>query len=144
MEGVIDLKKVRYSYPGSMGRDALQGIDLSIKEGEYLIVCGASGSGKSTFAYLLNGLIPHFFGGRLEGSVEVKGVRTKEVRVSDLFPRVGIILQNADAQLFNTTVEDEISFGLESLGLSKRDMEKRMEEVVEAFNLGDLLKRSPV
>jgi energy-coupling factor transporter ATP-binding protein EcfA2 len=112
----------------------LNGIDLSIGRGEYTAILGANGSGKSTIGYLLNGLIPHFFAGTLNGSVVVNGVNTKDTNVSNLFSQVGLVLQNADAQLFNSTVENEIAFGLESMGLSAREIQKQIHAIAEALH----------
>lgn len=139
---MIQLRDVYYRYPGSEW--VLKGIDLSINEREYVFVCGTSGSGKSTLGYLLNGLIPHFFGGTLNGSVSVAGANTTERNVSELFPKVGLVLQNADAQLFNSTVENEIAFGLESLGLPADQIDKRIGEISETLHIENLLNRSPM
>ncbi len=141
MAAVIRLNNTHYRYPGSDW--VLNGIDLSIVEGEYVAVLGANGSGKSTIGYLLNGLIPHFFEGILKGSVVVNGVNTKDSNVSNLFSQVGLVLQNADAQLFNSTVENEIAFGLESLGLPAREIQKRIYEVAAVLHIENLLDRSP-
>jgi energy-coupling factor transport system ATP-binding protein len=141
---VIDLHSVRYRYPGEARDWDLRGIDLTIRPGEYVFVCGASGSGKSTLAYLLNGLVPHFFGGVLEGEVEVCGIRTRAADLPELFPHVGLVLQNADAHLFNGNVESEIAFGLESLGLPPGEISRRIEHVTETLRLEHLLPRSPM
>lgn len=138
----IKVKDVRYRYPGSAW-DILNGIDFSLDEGEYLCICGANGSGKSTIGYLFNGLIPHFFGGKFSGTVEIFGSDTRDMRISDLFPKVGLVLQNADAQLFNSSVEDEMTFGLESLGFSGNQIEKRICETADLLHINHLLKSSP-
>jgi energy-coupling factor transporter ATP-binding protein EcfA2 len=111
----IQIDRVLYRYPG--GDWALKGLELILEAGEYTVMFGANGSGKSTAAYLMNGLIPHFFMGELQGTVTVAGLDTRMADVGQLFGRVGLVLQNTDAQLFSSTVEDEIAFGLESLGL---------------------------
>jgi energy-coupling factor transporter ATP-binding protein EcfA2 len=141
---VIRLSNISYCYPGTAGRRVLEGINLSIHEGEYVLICGRSGSGKSTLGYLFNGLIPHFLGGELQGSVHVNGTDTREVTIADLIRKVGLVFQNADAQLFNSTVENEIAFGLESLGLTARKIEGQIDSVVETLGIGGLLHRSPM
>lgn len=141
MATCIKVKDVRYRYPG--GQEALKGIDFTVDEGDYLLICGANGSGKSTIGYLLNGLIPHFFSGTFSGTVEIFGTDTQKMSISELFPRVGLVLQNADAQLFNSCVEDELAFGLESLGLSGVQIEERIHETANMLHIGHLLKRPP-
>ncbi|UCD78929.1 MAG: ABC transporter ATP-binding protein [Desulfobacterales bacterium] len=137
----IRLSNIRYRYPGTGW--VLDGIDLSVKKGEYAVVFGANGSGKSTIGYLLNGLVPHFFGGTLEGNVSVNGVDTRDARVCELFHHVGLVLQNAEAQLFNSTVENEIAFGLESLGLPAADIQKRIGAVADMLQLDPILAQAP-
>jgi energy-coupling factor transporter ATP-binding protein EcfA2 len=139
---VIRLSDIRYRYPRSGW--VLKGIDLSVDNGEYLLIGGGNGSGKSTLGYIFNGLIPHHFGGTLQGSVTVAGLNTLERNVSDLFAHVGLVLQNADAQLFNSSVEDEIAFGLESLGVRGPEITERIREISVTLGLKDLLSRSPV
>jgi energy-coupling factor transporter ATP-binding protein EcfA2 len=141
---VIRFTNISYCYPDSADKRVLEGINLSIRDGEYVLVCGRSGSGKSTLGYLFNGLIPHFLGGELRGSVHVNGMDTKGVSVTDLFSKVGLVFQNADAQLFNSSVENEIAFGLESLGLTPRKIERQIHWVAETLGIGDLLRRSPM
>jgi energy-coupling factor transporter ATP-binding protein EcfA2 len=141
---VIRLTDIFYRYPDGADRRVLEGINLSIHDGEYVLVCGRSGSGKSTLGYLFNGLIPHFMGGELQGSVHVNGVNTREVTIADLIREIGLVFQNADAQLFNSTVENEIAFGLESLGVTARKIEGQIHSVAETLSIGDLLHRSPM
>jgi energy-coupling factor transporter ATP-binding protein EcfA2 len=138
---VIRLRDIRYRYPHTGW--VLKGVDFSVTDGEYLFIGGANGSGKSTLAYLFNGLIPHYFGGTLQGTVTIDDLNTLEHKVFELFSHVGLVLQNADAQLFNSTVEDEIAFGLESLGLPGGEIDNRIREISRTLNLEDLLGRSP-
>ena len=140
---MIRLSNICYQYPDTNGARVLQGIDLTVDKGEYLLLCGGSGSGKSTLGYLLNGLIPHFFGGILEGQVFILGRDTADLTVKDLFPTVGLVFQNTDAQLFNSTVENEIAFGLESLGRPAPEIEEEIRHTAEAVGIGHLLDRSP-
>ncbi|MBT3256059.1 MAG: ABC transporter ATP-binding protein [Deltaproteobacteria bacterium] len=140
---MIRLADIRYQYPDSNGEWALQGIDLTVDKGEYLLLCGGSGSGKSTLGYLLNGLIPHFFGGTLRGRVSILGRDTADLTVEDLFSTVGLVFQNTDAQLFNSSVENEIAFGLESLGRQASEIESEIRRTAAAVGIGHLLDRSP-
>ena len=143
METLIRFSGVRYRYDEGPGEWVLNGIDLSIFKGDYLLLCGGSGSGKTTLGYLLNGLVPHFFEGTLEGSVNVLGRDTKNCTITDMIGSVGLVFQNAEAQLFNSTVEDEIAFGLESLGLPVGEIEKTIEKTASMLGIQHLLARSP-
>ena len=138
----IDVAGVRYAYRAS-GPRVLKGIDLDVHRGEYLLVAGVSGSGKSTLARTLNGLIPHFYGGRFEGDVRVGGVSTRERSTADLFDRVGMVFQNPEAQLFNRSVRRELAFGLESLGLPRDGIRRRIDGVAAEMEIAHLLSRSP-
>lgn len=141
---MISLSDVSYRYPGNDQAWDLEGITLTIEDGEFVLVCGASGSGKSTLAYLLNGLIPHFFGGILHGDVRVDGLDTREMSVARLLPHVGMVLQNTDAHLFSSTVENEIAFGLESLGIAQAEILTRTRQIAEMLRIEDLLDRPPL
>jgi energy-coupling factor transporter ATP-binding protein EcfA2 len=139
---VIRLNEIRYRYPRSDW--VLKGVGLAADHGDYLLVGGNNGSGKSTLGYLCNGLIPHHFGGTLQGSINVAGLDTLQHKVCDLLAHVGLVLQNADAQLFNSTAEDEIAFGLESLGLPSPEITEHIREISVALGLEHLLGRSPM
>lgn len=131
------IKVENLSFKYSDGTRALSGIDLTIKSGETLIVAGSNGSGKSTLARHLNGLyLP------TEGTVWVKGVSTKEDS-SHALKHVGMVFQNSDDQIVDMTVEDDVAFGPENLGLSDREIEERIEEALETMRLSDLRDRSP-
>jgi len=118
---ILAFENVSYRYDG-MEDWALSDVNLSVSKGEYVLVAGASGSGKSTFCRLATGLAPHFHGGDLKGRVLVDGRDTREVPVSRLFGQVGLVFQNTEAQLFNRTVEEELEFGLEGLGLEPEEI----------------------
>ena len=140
---VIELREVSYRYTSSDLAWVLEDVNLCIKPGEYVLLCGASGSGKSTLCRLLNGLIPHFYGGQLEGRVAVSGLDTREHSIGELFGRVGMIFQNPTVQLFNHSVERELAYGLESLGLPRDEMARRVHESAETVGIAHLLERSP-
>jgi energy-coupling factor transport system ATP-binding protein len=139
---LVQLEHVRYRYPDASAY-ALDDIHLNISAGEYVLLAGASGSGKSTFCRLLDGLIPHFYVGSLDGSVLVEGVDTRARPVHEWFARVGLVFQNPDAQLFNSTVAREIAFGLESLGLPRGEIRERIEWTLQAVQIEPLRDRPP-
>jgi len=140
---IVKTDSVRYTYQKGGNQWILDDISLTIHHGEYLLLCGASGSGKSTLCRTFNGLIPHFYGGRLNGEVRVAGLITTRHSVGDLFEQVGIVFQNPEAQLFNSSVKREIVFGLESLGLPRSEIESRLVKISEMTNISHLLHRNP-
>lgn len=139
---MIELRQVNYRYTQTGGW-ILNDINLEIRPGEYVLLCGASGSGKSTLCRTFNGLIPHFHGGILEGQVSVAGEDTRTHTVNDLFAQVGMVFQNTEAQLFNRSVERELAFGLESLGLSRASIHARIAASAATMGITDLLARRP-
>ncbi len=139
---MIELHRVNYRY-SQTGSWILNDINLEIHPGEYVLLCGASGSGKSTLCRTFNGLIPHFHGGILEGRVLVVGKDTHTHSVNDLFAQVGMVFQNPEAQLFNRTVERELAFGLESLGLPRDSIHARIAASAATVGITDLLTRRP-
>jgi energy-coupling factor transporter ATP-binding protein EcfA2 len=129
---MIRCSGIRYRYPESGW--VLDGIDLTIDEGQYLAVFGASGSGKSSLGQLLAGFVPHFFGGTLTGQITENGCDITRLPPAKRFARIGIVVQNTDAQLFSSTVENELAFGLENLGLPAESIRQRIDETLQ--NLG--------
>jgi energy-coupling factor transport system ATP-binding protein len=140
---IVETTALRYAYRSDSGAWVLDGMNLHIGPGEYVLVCGASGAGKSTLCRTFNGLIPHFYGGVFQGEVRVAGVSTAAQSVADLFAQVGIVFQNPEAQLFNQTVEREIAFGLESLGLPRVEIKERIAHSAETVGIAGLLLRHP-
>lgn len=140
---LIEIESLRYTYRKSGADWILDGIDLKIRPDEYLLVCGASGSGKSTLCRTFNGLIPHFFGGLLQGDIRIAGIPSSAQSVGRLFATLGMVFQNPEAQLFNRTVEKEIAFGLESIGLARREIKKRIAEAAAAAKIETLLPKNP-
>jgi len=137
-EPVIQIRDLRYRYGGAESDWILDDLNLDVEGGAYVLICGPSGSGKSTLCRTLNGLIPHFYGGHMEA-----GRQTADHTVSDLFAHVGLVFQNSEAQLFNSTVESELAFGLESLGLSRGEIEQRVRQAAEVVKVTRLLTREP-
>lgn len=140
---VIAVRDLTYHYRGEASPPVLKQINLEIASNDYLLIAGRSGSGKSTLCRTFNGLIPHFYGGVLTGDVFVAGEPVSQTSVAALFDRVGMAFQNPDAQLFCRSVEQEVVFGLESLGLSRREMEARLDASLDQVGIADLRHRDP-
>ncbi|HEU4511577.1 MAG TPA: ATP-binding cassette domain-containing protein [Nocardioidaceae bacterium] len=125
------------------GQDSpvLRGVDLTIPEGELCLVIGRTGSGKTTLLRAINGLVPHFSGGTLNGRVVVDGRDTRDHRPRDLAEVVGFVGQDPLSGFVTDTVEDELAYGMESLGLPADVMRKRVEETLDLLGLADLRQR---
>ena len=131
---MIQLQGVSYTYPDS-ACPALQGIDLTVPDGEWLLMAGPSGGGKSTLLYLLNGLVPHILGGEVRGDVEVNGLVPANVPVRELSRQVGTVFQNPETQLFMLRVGEDVAFGCENLGLPPVETQSRVERRWHRFPL---------
>jgi energy-coupling factor transport system ATP-binding protein len=142
VEELIEIRGLSFRYKGS-DEWALRDIDLRLAKGEYVLVCGASGSGKSTLALVLSGLIPHFVEGDFSGHVAYLGEDTRSMSIADFLARVGLVFQNPDAQLFNTTVFSEMAFGLDSLAVPPEEMERRILDTARDLGISNLLDRRP-
>jgi len=125
------------------GKNALEGINLSVEEGEFLAVMGENGAGKTTFCKLINGIIPHLCGGRLSGTVTVDGLRTTESSVPALALKAGIVLDDPDTQLFTSSVFHEAAFGPENLLLPPEEIELRANWALNIAGLGGFEDRLP-
>ena len=136
-EVILRTENLAYYYEREK-RLALQGIDLSLRRGEFIALVGVNGSGKTTLAKHFNGLLK----GK-EGTVYLNGTDVKEMRPEDLFRQVGYVFQNPDHQIFASKVEDEISYGLKNMGLTLAEKEKRMEEVLALTGLTDCRTKHP-
>ncbi|MFB6892388.1 ABC transporter ATP-binding protein [Kitasatospora sp. NPDC056327] len=120
----------------------LRGVDLTVPEGELCLLVGPSGSGKSTLLGTVSGLVPHFTGGVLHGRVTVGGRDTREHRPRELADLVGTVGQDPRAHFVTDTVEDELAYGMESLGLPPDVMRRRVEETLDLLGLADLRRRA--
>ncbi|MEU9119386.1 ATP-binding cassette domain-containing protein [Streptomyces sp. NPDC048506] len=121
---------------------AVQGIDLTVPEGELCLLVGPSGVGKSTVLNAVCGLVPHFTGGTLHGRVTVDGRDTRTHKPRELADVVGTVGQDPLAHFVTDTVEDELAYGMESLGLAPDVMRRRVEETLDLLGLADLRDRA--
>ncbi|MGH3461238.1 MAG: ABC transporter ATP-binding protein, partial [Kribbellaceae bacterium] len=137
---MIEFDRVSVTYDGAPG-PALREATFTVPEGELALVIGRTGSGKSTLLRAINGLVPHFTGGTLSGRVTVSGRDTREYRPRDLADVVGIVGQDPMAGFVTDTVEDELAYTMESLGIAPDVMRRRVEETLDLLGLADVRDR---
>ncbi len=141
MSGVAaTFERVRFAYP-RQAEAALDGIEWTLAAGTLTLLAGPSGSGKSTLLRCLNGLVPHFSGGRFGGRVLVAGKDTRRTPPRGLAAEVGFVFQDPEAQLVTTRVDDEIAFGMEQLGVERATMRRRVDEALALLGIEHLRRR---
>ncbi|MCL2475619.1 ABC transporter ATP-binding protein [Candidatus Bathycorpusculum sp.] len=133
---MIEILDIHYSYPSKI--EALRGVSLTIKDGEFVAIMGQNGAGKSTFVKHFNGLLKPSV-----GSVKVDGVETTKSSVAALARSVGFVFQNPDHQLFSETVEAEVGFALKNFGFDAKIIEERITAMLELLSLSQYRKTSP-
>ncbi len=140
-ENAAVLRGVTFRYAnGEQG--ALNSLDLEIKRGECVLLCGSSGCGKTTVTRLLNGLIPHYYEGKLSGAVTVLGRDIRETAIEELAGAVGSVFQNPRSQFFCVDTTAELAFGCENMGLPEAEIRRRMDKTVSGMRIEGLLGRS--
>jgi len=149
---MIELKNVSFEYgcpegaAGGIGETvsngSLKNINLKINEGEFVLLTGGSGCGKTTILRLINGLIPNFFEGKLEGSVTVNGFDVSHAELYDTAKSVSTVFQNPRSQFFNVDTTSEIAFACENQGMEEGEILLRIDKIVSELHLEPLMNRS--
>ena len=137
---MIRFDHVTITYPGATS-PTLRDVSLELLEGELVLVVGRTGSGKSTLLQAINGLVPHFSGGTLTGEVTIDGRRTSTNPPRELADLVGVVPQDPASGFVADTVEEELAFGMECLGLRPDIMRRRVEETLDLLGLAELRYR---
>lgn len=141
---VIDIQDLSYSYLTVEGYvRALENVSISIHRGEFVAIIGPVGSGKTTLCRALTGLIPNYYTGYKTGKVTILGKEAGDYAISELASTVGFVFQSTDSQLIRMTVEEEVAFGPENLGLSRAEIEKRVSRCLELVGLKGFERRAP-
>lgn len=137
---MIELREVTFTHDGAE-TPTLADVSLHVPEGELVLVAGRTGSGKSTLLGLLNGLVPHFTGGTLAGEILVDGLAVRGRPPRDLAHVVGYVAQDPLAGFVTDTVEEELAYGMEQLGLDAQTMRRRVEETLDLLGIAELRRR---
>ena len=137
---MILLKDVSYEWED--GRTALKNINLEIKKGEFVLISGKSGSGKSTLGSVMNGLIPHYYKGKMQGKAFVFGKDISKLSLHEIGHIVGTVFQDPRSQFFTTTTDEEIAFGLQTICKSRDEIKQRVEEVYAELDIPELKGKS--
>ncbi|MEM1942937.1 MAG: ABC transporter ATP-binding protein [Candidatus Caldarchaeum sp.] len=139
---VVEVENLSFTYAGA-AKPALTDVSLQVEAGEFVLIAGPSGGGKSTLCRCLNGLVPQFYEGDYRGRVVVDGLEADKTPIHVLSQHVGMVFQNPHNQLFSLSVESDIAFPLENLGLPRDEIRKRVDEALQIMRIEDLRDRSP-
>ncbi len=139
---LIETKNLTYTYPGAT-KPSINDISIKVEKGEFVLITGPSGCGKTTLCRCLNGLIPHFYQGELKGAITVAAMDTTKHRTHEMAKSVGLVFQNPENQLFALSIEKDVAFGLENLGMPREEMRKRVDWALKLTGIHDLRERSP-
>jgi energy-coupling factor transport system ATP-binding protein len=137
---LVDIRNVTFTYPNA-DKPALQDVSLTINEGEFVLLLGPTGGGKSTFTYLLSGAIPHVHPGDFEGEVLIRGKRTADTPMHEIATLVGAVFQEPEAQIINIFVKDELHFGPENLLVPADEIRRRAEEALRLVDMTEYAER---
>ena len=136
----IEITNLNFTYPGR-SEPTLNCINTTVEKGDFVLLTGKTASGKSTLLKTINGLIPHSSRGECQGNVRIDNFNVSDLTLADIGQKVGLLFQNPDNQLFCTTVEDEIGFGLENMGMPLPCIDRTIDEALDLVGLGGFRQR---
>ncbi|MEM2103468.1 MAG: ATP-binding cassette domain-containing protein [Candidatus Bathyarchaeia archaeon] len=139
---IIEARNLTYTYPGA-SQPSIKEVSIKIEKGEFTLITGPSGCGKTTLCRCFNGLIPHFYQGELKGEIIVAGLNVKEHPIYEMATHVGLVFQNPENQLFALSVEKDVAFGLENLGVKRDEIRKRVDWALKLTGIYELRERTP-
>ncbi len=138
----VEVRNLCFKYRNSQEK-ILDNVNLSVMEGETIALLGGSGSGKTTFCNCLCGLIPNVYSGEFSGEVELFGENINNMNIAKIVTKAGMIFQNPSTQLFSPTIEDELAFGPENLCVDRKEIARRMDNVLKTIDMEDYRFENP-
>jgi energy-coupling factor transporter ATP-binding protein EcfA2 len=142
MEEIVRIEGYGFRYNESK-KWAVKDFDMGVMPGEIVVLAGPSGCGKSTLLRSINGLIPHMYSGEMQGQVTVEGQRVADTAMSTLAQRVGLLFQDPENQIFMFSVERDIAFGLENLGMPREVIREKVDDAMRLLDITELATRAP-
>jgi ABC-type cobalt transport system, ATPase component len=139
---LIEIKNLSYTYPGA-SNPSIHDVSLKIEKGEFVLITGPSGCGKTTLCRCFNGLVPHFYQGEIKGEVTVSGINVLENHTYDMAKHVGLVFQNPENQLFALSIEKDVAFGLENVGVAREEIRRKVDWALKQTGIYDIRERSP-
>ncbi len=139
---MIEVKNLTFTYTGS-NKPAIKNINFSIDQGEFVVITGPSGCGKTTLVRCFNSLIPSFYRGEISGKINVLNLDASKSNTSTLAKKVGFVFQNPENQLFSLSVERDVAFGPENLGLKRDETRQRVDWAMNIVGIEDLRETAP-
>jgi energy-coupling factor transport system ATP-binding protein len=142
MMNAVEVRNLCFKYR-NLPDKILDNVNLSVMEGETIALLGGSGSGKTTFCNCLCGLIPNVYSGEFFGDVELFGENIKNMNMAKIVTKAGMIFQNPSTQLFSPTIEDELAFGPENLCVDRREIARRIDNILKTIDMEDYRYENP-
>ena len=138
---MIEIKNCTVTYAAEPNHRVLKDISLTIEDGEFVLLTGESGCGKTTILRLMNGLIPYFYDANVEGEIYIDGLNAEQSTIYDLAKMSGTVFQNPRSQFYTCEVKSELVFGCENEGIPEEEINNRLDETVKRFSIEKLLDR---
>jgi len=139
---IMETKNLTYTYPGGT-KPSISDVSIKVEKGDFVLITGPSGCGKTTLCRCFNGLIPNFYQGEMKGNITVAKLNVTEHPIYELAKHVGLVFQNPENQLFALSVEKDVAFGLENLGIPREEMRKKVDRALQLADIYDLRERAP-
>ena len=139
---IVQANHLSFTYTGA-SKPSIEDLTIGVSPGEFVVLTGPSGCGKTTICRCLNGLIPNFYSGDFTGDLIVDGLSVKDHTTAELAPHVGMVFQNPENQLFSLSVERDVAFGPENLGLAREETRKRVDWALDVTGISNLKDKPP-